>query len=82
MISFHPPLHIVERGGDLEHRDAARVAAVKKPVHIQVLIVPTGPCCPGAVRTARRLAWKNKQITADMVDLDSIEMLLSGIVNF
>ncbi|MCK4689016.1 MAG: thioredoxin family protein [Candidatus Marinimicrobia bacterium] len=42
--------------------------AIDKPVHIQVLLTPTCPYCPSAVRTAHRLALANKNITADMIE--------------
>jgi glutaredoxin-like protein len=42
---------------------------VKKPVHIQVLVSPTCPYCPRAVRIAHRFAMANENIKADMVEI-------------
>lgn len=47
----------------------AALAKVNKPVHIQVLVSPTCPYCPRAVRVAHRFAMANENITADMVEL-------------
>ncbi|MBN2078822.1 MAG: thioredoxin family protein [Spirochaetes bacterium] len=47
---------------------AARIAAVKKDVHIQVFVTLTCPYCPGAVSAAHRLAMENEKIRADMID--------------
>lgn len=46
----------------------AELAKVDQPVHIQVMISPTCPYCPMAVRTAHKLAMANDNITADMVE--------------
>ncbi|HUT54702.1 MAG TPA: thioredoxin family protein [bacterium] len=46
----------------------AELAKVDQPVHVQVMISPTCPYCPMAVRTAHKLAMANDNITADMVE--------------
>ena len=46
----------------------AELAKVDQPVHLQVLISPTCPYCPTAVRTAHRFAMASDHITADMVE--------------
>jgi glutaredoxin-like protein len=38
-------------------------------IHIQVFVTPTCPYCPGAVRTAYRLAQENDRIRADGVEV-------------
>lgn len=46
----------------------ARLGNLTRSAHIQVFVTPTCPYCPGAVRTAHRLATAFPQITADMVE--------------
>ncbi len=46
----------------------AALAQITQPVHFQVFVTPTCPYCPGAVRTAHRLAMENDLIRADMVE--------------
>jgi glutaredoxin-like protein len=57
-------------GGDshLPEDVGAELAKVDQPVHMQVLISPTCPYCPKAVRTAHRFAMASDHITADMVE--------------
>ncbi len=45
------------------------LAKVTKPVHLQVMVSPTCPYCPKAVRVAHRFAMANPNITADMVEI-------------
>ena len=46
----------------------ARLGDLTRSAHIQVFVTPTCPHCPGAVRTAHKLATAFPQITADMVE--------------
>jgi len=57
--------------GDSGLNDSTReqLKAVTKPVHIQVLVTPTCPYCPVAVRSAHAFAIENDNITADMVEI-------------
>jgi len=52
---------------ELEEEVATKLAAVTKPVHIQVFVTPTCPYCPFAVRAAHRFAIASSSIQADMV---------------
>ena len=45
-----------------------RVKSIDKEIHIQVFVTPSCPHCPGAVVTAHKLAFENKNIKADMVE--------------
>lgn len=54
-------------GAELEEEVAATLAAVTKPVHIQVFVTPTCPYCPFAVRAAHRFAMASDLIRSDMV---------------
>ena len=47
----------------------AQLAQVDRPVHIQAMVTPTCPYCPGAVRTAHRFAMASEQIQGDMVEI-------------
>jgi glutaredoxin-like protein len=47
----------------------ARVAAVDKPMTIQVFTTPTCPHCPRAVNLAHEMAWANPNITAYAVEV-------------
>jgi glutaredoxin-like protein len=51
------------------------VGKVTDPVHIQVFVTPTCPHCPGAVRSAHRLAMASDLITADMVEVSEFPQL-------
>ena len=51
------------------------LAKVDKPVHMQVMISPTCPYCPRAVRTAHRFAMASEHITADMVEISEFPHL-------
>jgi glutaredoxin-like protein len=59
---------VARRDPRLPDEVAAELAKVDQPVHLQVLISPTCPYCPTAVRTAHRFAMASEQITADMVE--------------
>ncbi len=68
--SFQEDLIDVSRGKtDLSDDVKKKLAGVKKPVHIQVLVTPTCPYCSMAVRTAHKLAIENEHIKADMVEM-------------
>ncbi|MCL7412352.1 MAG: thioredoxin family protein [ANME-2 cluster archaeon] len=68
--SFQEDLIDVSRGKtDLSDDVRKKLAEVKKPVHIQVLVTPTCPYCSMAVRTAHKLAIENEHIKADMVEM-------------
>jgi len=68
--SFQEDLVDVSRGRtDLSDDVKKKLANVKKPVHIQVLVSPTCSYCSMAVRTAHKLAIENEHIKADMVEM-------------
>ena len=68
--SFQEDLIDVSRGKtDLSDDVKKKLARVRKPVHIQVLVTPTCPYCSMAVRTAHKLAIENEHIKADMVEM-------------
>lgn len=46
----------------------AELEKIDQPVHLQVMISPTCPYCPTAVRAAHRLAMASDKIRADMVE--------------
>ncbi len=45
------------------------LAKLKKPVHLEVMVSPTCPFCPRAVRVAHQLALESPLITADMIEI-------------
>jgi glutaredoxin-like protein len=53
----------------------AELAKVTKPVHLQVMVSPTCPYCPTAVRNAHRLALTNPNVRADMVEISEFPYL-------
>ena len=59
---------VAKRDPHLLKEVLAELAKVDQPVHMQVLISPTCPYCPTAVRTAHRFAMASRNITADMVE--------------
>ena len=61
----------LELSGVAEPIDAAiekRIKNINKKVHIQVFVTLTCPYCPTAVMTAHKLAIKNSNIIADMIE--------------
>ena len=51
------------------------VAALDKPLHLQVFVTPTCPHCPQAVVLAHRLAFESDLISADMVEATEFPQL-------
>ena len=60
---------------DLAPATRQALAGLKNPVHIQVFVTPGCPYCPGAVRTAHKLAVEFPQITSDMVEVEEFPEL-------
>ena len=52
----------------LSEDSRARMAAMKKPVHLQVFFTPSCSFCPQMVNLANRLAIERSQITATAID--------------
>ncbi len=52
-----------------------RIAAIDKPVHIQVFVSLGCPHCPNAVMTAHLLALENENVKADMVETSTFTHL-------
>lgn len=52
----------------LSAQTKAQVAALTKPLHLQVFITPTCPYCPQAVFLAHQLAFESDLIRGDMVE--------------
>ena len=48
---------------------------LKKPVHLQVFVMPTCPYCPKAVMLAHQMAYYSDKITADMVEISGFPHL-------
>ena len=47
----------------------ARLAEIKKPVHLQVFVSPTCPYCPRAARVAHQFAIENDNIRSDVIEM-------------
>ncbi len=47
----------------------AKLAEIKKPVHMQVFVSPTCPYCPKAARIAHQFAIENENISSDVVEM-------------
>lgn len=45
------------------------LAALSKPVHLQVFVTPTCPYCPQAVILAHQMAYYSDMVKADMVEI-------------
>ncbi len=52
----------------LTHKQEERINAISKPVHIQVFVSVGCPYCPESVISSHRIAMKNSNIKADMVE--------------
>ena len=62
-------LMVGRRDAGLAPATAAALATLAKPVHLQVLVSPSCPYCPRAVRTAHQFAMASEHVTADMVEV-------------
>jgi glutaredoxin-like protein len=66
----------VSRGSaDLGERTIERLADISTEITIQVFISPTCPYCPGAVRTAHRMAIASEKISGAMVEIQEFPHL-------
>jgi len=54
-----------------------KLRRVNAPLHIQVLVTPTCPYCPAAVRLAHRMAIESEWIRADMVEVSEFPYLIT-----
>ncbi len=61
-------IRVSRRDPDLSPEAKTAVAAIDRPVHLQVFVTPTCPYCPRAVMTAHQYAMANPLIQADMVE--------------
>ena len=52
----------------LSQQTKDELAALTKPLHLQVFVTPTCPHCPRAVRLAHMMALESDLITGDMVE--------------
>lgn len=60
---------MVARGNSgLSAEARAYLAALNKPLHLQVFVTPTCPYCPPAVHLAHQLAFESEWVQADMVE--------------
>ena len=59
----------MQSGGDTSQSWAERLSALKSPVELLVFVGATCPHCPGAVRSANRLALASSLVTVSIVDV-------------
>jgi glutaredoxin-like protein len=45
-----------------------QLAGLEDDVHLQVFVTPTCPYCPGAARSAHKLAIESEHVTADVIE--------------
>lgn len=55
---------------------AERLRELTSPVHLEVLVTPTCPYCPGMVLLAHQMAIENDLVTADMVEATEFPQLV------
>ena len=68
-------LMVGRRDAGLAPATVAALAGLKKLVHMQVLVSPTCPYCPRAVRTAHQFALASEHVTADMIEISEFPHL-------
>ncbi len=68
-------LDVGRRNPGLDSKILAELAKVDKPVHMQAMVSPTCPYCPGAVRIAHKFAMASEFITGDMVEVSEFPQL-------
>lgn len=74
--SFIPALLEVSGAtSEMPKEFADRIAAVTKPIHIQVFVTLSCPHCPGAVQKAHKMALMNPLIEADMIEAQTFAEL-------
>lgn len=72
-------LAAVSRGTTaLADESRTKLAALTKPVHIQVFVTPTCPYCPRVASLAHQTAIENAHITADVVEISEFPDLASA----
>jgi glutaredoxin-like protein len=59
---------VARRSTGLAPETKAALAAIQRPLHLQVYVTPTCPYCPAAVRLAHQFAMESDFVTADMVE--------------
>ena len=52
-----------------------KLRAINQPVHIQVFVTPSNAQCPPMARLAHALALENRNITADVVEIEEFPAL-------
>jgi glutaredoxin-like protein len=62
-------------GSGLDEETRQKVAAIEKPVHLQVFVTPTCPYCPQAVALAYEMAYANPHIRADGIESSEFPQL-------
>lgn len=60
---------------DLSPETRQVLSGVKEQVHIKVFVTPTCPYCPGAVSLAHQFAMENRNIKADMIEINEFPQL-------
>jgi glutaredoxin-like protein len=74
--SFIPALLEVSGAtSEMPKEFADRIAAIAKPIHIQVFVTLSCPHCPGAVQKAHKMALMNPNIEADMIEAQTFAEL-------
>lgn len=56
---------------EITEEQQKRIDNIDKDIHIRVFVTPTCPYCPAAVINGHKLAFKNKNVTCDMVESTS-----------
>lgn len=62
-------------GQPMEEETGNRIAAIQRPVHIQVLVSLSCTMCPDTVVAAQQIAAQNANITAEIYDVQHFEGL-------
>lgn len=65
---IHDILTVGQGESGLSAESKAWLAALTKPIHMQVFVTPTCPYCPQAVLLAHQMAMESSLVTADMVE--------------
>ncbi|MBQ6395330.1 MAG: thioredoxin family protein, partial [Atopobiaceae bacterium] len=62
-------------GQPIDDADRARIAAIDRPIKLQVLVGLSCTMCPEVVMAAQRIAADNAGVTADVYDINHFESL-------
>ena len=66
-------------GQEVDAQIMERIHAIKKPLHIKILVTLACSMCPDLVIAAQKIAAENPQVTAEIYDVIYIHLIRNAI---